>query len=217
MWQDCAVADGGMRRNAAIELSHRRRRRWLSLGVTGAGVTGAGVTGVVAAGAIAGILTSGSPGGGVAHTVVTPAALGAYKWAPDLEKNAGLSMLATSAAKTGGGQMSDSRARTYEKPALGGAAPQLLEVIGGRLPSTSPASSIITLIQKYPSAHIVPAGPMGGSAACFEQTAGTADSVAMCTWSDNDTFGILASPTLNAADLANLMVQDRPLIELVKK
>jgi len=58
---------------------------------------------------------------------------------------------------------------------------------------------------------------MGGSAACFEQTAGTADTVAMCAWSDNDTFGILVSPTLNAAGLANLMVQDRPLIELVKK
>ncbi len=39
----------------------------------------------------------------------------------------------------------------------------------------------------------------------------------MCVWFDNDSFGILASPTLNAANLANLMVQDRPLIELVKK
>jgi len=35
----------------------------------------------------------------------------------------------------------------------------------------------------------------------------------MCAWSDNDTFGILVSPTLNAAGLANLMVQDRPLID----
>ena len=174
MWQDCAVADGGRRRDAAIELS-RRRWRWLGLGVAGAGVTG-----VVAAGAIAGIFTSGSPGGGVAHTVVMPAALGEYKWAPELEKNAGLPALAASAAEIGGGQVSGSRARAYEKPARGGAAPQLLEVIGGRLPGTSPASSVITLIRKYPGAHVVPAGPMGGSAACFEQTAGTADSVAMC-------------------------------------
>ncbi len=179
MWQDCAVADGGMRRNAAIELNHHHRRRlWLSLGLTGAGVIG-----IVAAVAIVGILTSGSPGGGVAHTVVMPAALGPYKWAPDLEKNAGLPTLAASVAEMGGGQMSGIRVRTYEKPASGGTAPQVLEVIGGRLPSTSPASSIITLIRKYPSAHVVPAGPMGGSAACFEQTAGTADSVAMCAWS----------------------------------
>ncbi len=113
--------------------------------------------------------------------------------------------------------MSGIRARTYEKPAPGGAAPQLLEVIGGRLPGTSPASSIVTLIRKYPGAHVVPAGPMGGSAACFEQTAGTADSVAMCAWSDNDSFGILTSPALSAASLADLMVQDRPLIELVRK
>ena len=152
-----------MRRDAAIELNHHHQRRlWLGLGVTGA----------VAAGVIAGILTSGSPGGGVAHTVVMPAALGPYKWTPDLEQNAGLPTLAASVAKMGGGQTSDFRARTYEKPAPSGAAPQVLEVIGGRLPSTSPASSITALIQKYPGAHIVPAGPMGGSAACFEQTAG---------------------------------------------
>jgi hypothetical protein len=207
MWQDCPVADGGMRRNAAIKLNHHRRRLWLSLGVTG----------VVAAGTIAVILMSGSRDGGVAHTVVMPAALGPYKWAPDLDKNAGLPTLATSVAEMGGGQMSGIRARTYERPAPGGAAPQLLEVIGGRLPSTPPASSIITLIRKYPSAHVVPAGPMGGSAACFEQTAGTADSTVMCAWSDSDSFGILTSPTLNAASLADLMVQDRPLIELIKK
>jgi hypothetical protein len=207
MWQDCPVADGGMRRNAAIKLNHHRRRLWLSLGVTG----------VVAAGTIAVILMSGSRDGGVAHTVVMPAALGPYKWAPDLDKNAGLPTLAASVAEMGGGQMSGIRARTYERPAPGGAAPQLLEVIGGRLPSTPPASSIITLIRKYPSAHVVPAGPMGGSAACFEQTAGTADSTVMCAWSDSDSFGILTSPTLNAASLADLMVQDRPLIELIKK
>jgi hypothetical protein len=207
MWQDCPVADGGMRRNAAIKLNHHRRRLWLSLGVTG----------VVAAGTIAVILMSGSRDGGVAHTVVMPAALGPYKWAPDLDKNAGLPTLATSVAEMGGGQMSGIRARTYERPAPGGTAPQLLEVIGGRLPSTPPASSIITLIRKYPSAHVVPVGPMGGSAACFEQTAGTADSTVMCAWSDSDSFGILTSPTLNAASLADLMVQDRPLIELIKK
>jgi len=198
------VADGGMRQDAAIELNHHRRRLWFSLGVTG----------VVAVGAIAVILTSGSPGGGVAHTVVMPTALGPYKWAPDAEKNLGLPTLAASVAEIRDGQMSGVRARTYERPAPGGAEPQLLEVIGGRLPSTSPSSSVVTLIEKYPSAHVVPAGPMGGSAACFEETA---ESGAMCAWSDNDSFGMLASPTLNAGGLADLMVQDRPLIELVKK
>jgi hypothetical protein len=46
---------------------------------------------------------------------------------------------------------------------------------------------------------------------------GASGRVAMCAWSDNDSFGILTSPALNAASLADLMVQDRPLIELVKK
>jgi hypothetical protein len=62
MWQDCAVDDGGVRK-AAIELSHRRRRLWLSLGVIGVGVIS-----IVAVATIAGIFKSGSPGGGVAHT-----------------------------------------------------------------------------------------------------------------------------------------------------
>jgi hypothetical protein len=71
--------------------------------------------------------------------VVTPAALGPYKWAPDLEKNAGLATLATSVAKMSDGQTSDIRSHAYEKPAPGGTAPQLLEVIAGRLPGTSPS------------------------------------------------------------------------------
>ena len=203
------MADGGMRGNAVIEPNRHSHRRWLWLSL--------GVTGVVAAAVIAVILTSGSPGGGVTHTVVMPASLGLYKWAPDLEKNAGLPGLAASVAETGGRQVSGVRSRIYERPAPGGAAPQVLEVIGGHLLTTSPASSAITLIGRYPGAHAVPSGPMGGSAACFEQAAGTADSVAMCVWSDNDSFGMLTSPTLNAASLADLMVQDRPLIELVKK
>jgi hypothetical protein len=140
MWQDCPVADGGMRWNAAIELNHHHRRRlWLSLGVTG----------VVAAGAIAVILMSGSRGGGVAHTVVMPAALGPYKWAPDLDKNAGLPTLAASVAETSGGQMSGIRARTYERPAPGGAAPQLLEVIGGR-----PGQHAASLFDHHPHPEI---------------------------------------------------------------
>jgi hypothetical protein len=86
-----------------------------------------------------------------------PPTLGPYKWAPDLEKNASLPALAASIAETGGGQMSGIRAGTYERPAPGGAAPQLLEVISGHLLSTSPASSVITLIRKYPGAQVVPA------------------------------------------------------------
>jgi hypothetical protein len=43
-------------------------------------VIGVGVIGAVTAGAFAGLFKSGSPGGGVAHMVVTRAALGPYKW-----------------------------------------------------------------------------------------------------------------------------------------
>jgi hypothetical protein len=184
------------------------KRLWLSLGAIG----------VVAAGAIVGILKFEFPGGGAAHTVVTPTALGTYQWAPTLEKNAGFQALKERVAKMSGGQATGVVAREYEKPALGGAAPQLLDVIGGHLPNTSPAASIATLTQMYPSAQVVPSGSMGGSAACFEEPAsGTADNMAMCVWFDNDSFGVLASPTMSPASLASLMVQDRPLIEKVNK
>ena len=153
--------------------------------------------------------------GGVAHTMVTPAALGPYKWAPDLERNVGPPTLATSVAKMSDAQASDIRARTYKKPALGGAALQVLEVIGGRLRSTSPVYSIGTFIHMYPSAHSVPVGPMGGSAASFEQTAGTADrrdaeaSVELAVL-------CLSGPELCSRGVAVLEGLDRVLVTVVR-
>jgi hypothetical protein len=182
------------------------RRLWVSLGVIG----------VVAAGAIVGILKFEFPGGGASHSVVTPAALGTYQWAPTLEKNADFQDLKGTVARMTGGQATSMVAREYEKASTGGAAPQLLDVFGAHLPNTSPASSIAALTQKYPSAQVVSAGPMGGDAACFEQEMGTPDSRAVCVWFDDDSMGVLVSPTMSAADLANLMLKDRPQIELVK-
>jgi hypothetical protein len=132
-----------------------------------------------------------------------------------VEQSIGWPALAADVAMMSDGQASGIRARVDEKPALGGAAPEVLTVIGGHLTGTSPASSIATFTHRYPGAQVVPVGPMGGSAACSAQGAGTADATAMCEWFDNDTFGMLASPTLSVASLANLMAQDRPLIELV--
>jgi hypothetical protein len=37
--------------------------------------------------------------------------------------------------------------------------------------------------------------------------------VAECAWADNDTFGVIASPTLSVTDLANQMRTARPEIE----
>ena len=42
---------------------------------------------------------------------------------------------------------------------------------------------------------------LGGSAACVNAQASVPGSVALCTWADNDTFGVVASPTMTAARL----------------
>jgi hypothetical protein len=41
--------------------------------------------------------------------------------------------------------------------------------------------------------------------------------VAMCVWFDNDSFGEIVSPTMNATSLANVMRTMRPSLEVVVK
>jgi hypothetical protein len=40
-------------------------------------------------------------------------------------------------------------------------------------------------------------------------------SVALCTWADNDTFGVVASPTMSAIRLAAQLRAFRPMVEHV--
>jgi hypothetical protein len=39
----------------------------------------------------------------------------------------------------------------------------------------------------------------------------------MCVWFDNDSFGEIVSPTMNATSLGNVMRTMRPSLELVVK
>jgi hypothetical protein len=41
--------------------------------------------------------------------------------------------------------------------------------------------------------------------------------VAMCTWADGDTFGVLTSPTMSLTELAAQMRAIRPSVELSAK
>ena len=61
---------------------------------------------------------------------------------------------------------------------------------------------------------MVPAGSLGGKAACVTTTANK-ESVAMCVFFDNDSFGTLVSPTMSSAKLANTLDTVRPGIEHV--
>jgi hypothetical protein len=44
-----------------------------------------------------------------------------------------------------------------------------------------------------------------------------AGGVALCTWADDDTFGVLTSPTMDLAELATQMRSIRPSVELPAK
>ena len=63
----------------------------------------------------------------------------------------------------------------------------------------------------------LPQGGMGGRAACVNAQQNVAGSVALCTWADNDTFGLVASPTMDAAQLGAEMRAIRPDVEHVTK
>ena len=53
-------------------------------------------------------------------------------------------------------------------------------------------------------------GGLGGAAVCVPSQAGRP---AECVWADNDTFGLVASPTLGAASLGQELRRIRPLVE----
>ncbi len=82
--------------------------------------------------------------------------------------------------------------------------------IGGNLSGSSASSFISSFMSDVPGATSTSAGPLGGDAACIPSTGGNP---AECAWADNDTFGLVASPTLGTAALASEMRQMRLQIE----
>jgi hypothetical protein len=93
---------------------------------------------------------------------------------------------------------------------------QIFMFVGGKLSSAAPATSIENFTQTYPGAKVVPAGALGGQAACAEAKS-NGEGVAMCVWFDNDSFGELVSPTMTTAKLATTLDTVRPSLELYAK
>ncbi len=195
---------GGRRRGRSGD-----RRQWMALGAIA----------VVAAGAIGGVLMKYVFSGpsGPAHTVVAPDQAGAFTRMPNLEKQMQVQTLRNEVVKTSAGQASDVVSAVY---AQGSTAPgsnaQIFMFIGGKLASAAPATSIANFTQTYPGAKVVPAGSLGGEAACAEATA-NGEGVAMCVWFDNDSFGELVSPTMSTTTLARTLDTVRPDLELYAK
>ena len=230
---DDAPARRGLRRNAGAQVANatrqtarqtaetarqigRRRGRsndhrlWLGLG---------GVV-VVAAAAIFGIIKFEFPAHhGPVHSLSTPAKISSYQWAPNLDKQQDLTLATRQFSSRLGAGASNVVSRVYELPAgSAGSATQIVMFMGAHLPNQSPASSLANFLQKYPGAQVVPAGPLGGDAACVETTtSANSEFVAMCAWFDNDSVGVLSAPNMTTSALAAVMQEFRPAVEHVVK
>jgi hypothetical protein len=152
--------------------------------------------------------------GGPAHQIVAPLTVDGFTRSPYLEKQMHVSSLAQGVEKSSSGQASDVVYAVYEQGSLGsGSNEQIFMFVGGKLAGGDPEASVANFEQTYKGAMSVSPGSLGGQAACTG-TRIDGESVSMCVWFDNDTFGAVVSPTMTAAKLATTMVTIRPGIEL---
>jgi hypothetical protein len=154
-------------------------------------------------------------GSGPAHVLVTPDRLGGYVRRPALEKQANAAALKQQVIAKSAGQASHVVSAVYEDSAS--SSPQMILFIGGNLSGVSAGSFISSFTAQSKGAFVTSPGSLGGSAACVNAQASVPGSVALCTWADNDTFGVVASLTMNATKLAAEMGAMRPMVERVAK
>jgi hypothetical protein len=157
--------------------------------------------------------------GGPAHVLTTPDQLGAYVRRPQLEKQMNAGQLQQQVIAKSAGQASHVVSAVYEDSngAAKGRTPQMVLFIGGNLTGVSASNFIASFTQQSRGAFVTSPGTLGGSAACVNAQASVPGSVALCTWADNDTFGVVASPTMSAAKLAVQLRTIRPMVEHVAK
>jgi hypothetical protein len=181
-------------------------RLWLGLG---------GVI-VVAAAAIVGVIKFEFPShSGPVHVMSTPDKIGAFARTVDLEHEADVNALKQKVIAMSAGQASDVKSAVYESGnSAAGNTAQIVMFIGGHLANADPAASINSFTQQFHGAKVVSAGALGGKAACVQDGIGS-NSVAMCAFFDNDSFGEVVSPTMNANALASEMQKIRPSVETV--
>ncbi|HEX3312195.1 MAG TPA: hypothetical protein VHS32_38635, partial [Streptosporangiaceae bacterium] len=162
-------------------------RLWLGLG---------GVI-VVAAAAIVGVIKFEFPAhSGPVHTMTTPDKIGTFARTVDLEHQADVAALKQKVISMSSGQASNVVSAVYESgKASAGNTAQIIMFIGGHLANADPAASITSFTQQFHGAKVVSAGALGGKAACVQDGTGS-NSVAMCAWFDNDSFGEVVSPTM---------------------
>lgn len=175
-------------------------------------VTGGALAVGAAAVTIAALVLGGSK---PVHALVTPARLGAFVRRPQLEQQMHAKDLQQQVVARSAGQASHVVDAVYEDNSgvAGGTGPQVILFIGGNLSGASPSGYIASFTRQLKGVQHTSAGSLGGQAACVNAQANVAGSVALCTWADNDTFGVVASPTMDAAQLGAQMRTIRPLVE----
>jgi hypothetical protein len=152
--------------------------------------------------------------GGPAHAMRTPDKIGTFSHKADLEHEADVTALKAKVIKSSAGQASNVVSAVYESGnSAAGNNAQIIMFIGGHLANADPAASIAGFTQQYKGAKVVSAGPGGGKAACVPDGTG-ANAAAMCVWFDNDSFGEVVSPTMNATALAKELQAVRSAVEV---
>jgi hypothetical protein len=153
------------------------------------------------------------------HELVVPSQLGSYVRRPQLEQQMNAKSLQQQVITKSAGQASHVVSAVYENKAgvSGAAPPQIFLFIGGNLAGVSPAGFITSFTAQFKGAHATSAGSLGGQAACVNAQGSAAGGVALCTWADGDTFGVLTSPTMSLDQLAAQMRSIRPSVEVAAK
>jgi hypothetical protein len=167
-----------------------------------------GGAGVVAAAALVFELL---PSGGPAHVITTPQRLGNFTQAPRLAASMKATQLRDNMTSQSSGEARHVVDAVYQDttgPASSG--PQIILFIGGNLSGSSAGSFIASFTGRQPGAVTTSPGSLGGAAACIPSVDGRP---AECAWADDDTFGLVLSPTLSAQSLANELRTVRPQVE----
>jgi len=153
---------------------------------------------------------------GAAHVLVIPSKFGDFARMPQLEHQMNITRLQQQVIAKSGGQATHVVSAVYENNAetLGAAQQQIILFIGGNLTGVSPSEFIASFTDQFKGAHAVSAGPQGGSASCVSPSG---ERVTLCAWADGDTFGVVASSTMDAAHLSAQMRAIRPRVERTAK
>jgi len=204
-----AAADQPVRRGrpgrSGAKTGRRRLLLWVCISVAAVVVAAAAV------GATAFLLR----GHGLSHTLAVPSKLGSYVRRPSLERQMDAKQLRQQVIARSAGQASHVVSAVYENSdgVSGKAPPQIILFIGGNLTGVSPSGFITSFTSQFKGAQSTSAGTLGGKAACVNAQNSATGSVALCTWADSDTFGVVASQTMGTSQLAVQMRIIRPGVE----